>query len=260
MDLIEAKSLVYNRHPWELARATFFNRLILGVVERNKPVRLLDVGCGDAWFSAQLFPQLPAGSELIGWDIALDDSLLRLYSSELPEGMTLTNREPAGPFDFILCMDVLEHVRDDLAMVADLKERFLRSGGFFVINVPAWLSLFSTQDLALKHYRRYTPREGKTLVNAAGLTLLKSGGLFHGLLGIRVIQRMLFWNRVEPLADPESYVHTGEPVGLGAWNASVPVTAFVTGVLQAEGLLTRAAAAAHLKLPGLSWWALCEKP
>ena len=251
MDLVEARMPVQNRHPWELARATFFNHLILRAIGRDTPVRVLDVGCGDAWFSRQLFLRLPPGSELIGWDIALDDERLRIFSADLPSGMTLTRTEPVGPFDVILCMDVLEHVRDDVGMVLDLAARFLRAGGYLVINVPAWLSLFSKQDLALKHYRRYTPREGRTLVNSAGLSLLKSGGLFHGLLAIRVFQRVFIWTRIEPLDDPESYKHTGEAVGLGAWNASAPVSAVVTAALRAEGAVTRAASASHVQIPGL---------
>ena len=71
MDLVETQSLVQNRHPWELARAAFFNRIILGAIKGTCPVRVLDIGCGDGWFSRQLFGRLPAESELVGWDIAL---------------------------------------------------------------------------------------------------------------------------------------------------------------------------------------------
>ena len=201
MDLVEAKALIPSRHPWELARAAFFNRLIRGVVGRGGPVRVLDIGCGDGWFSRQLLRRLPESSELVGWDIALTDDLLEAFSADLPQGMTLTHAEPGGTFDLILCMDVLEHVPDDLALLTDLKERFLRPGGHLVASVPAWMTLFGAHDLALRHYRRYTPRRGHQLMRAAGLEVLSKGGLFHGLAAVRGLQ-VARSGRAEPLEDP----------------------------------------------------------
>ena len=259
MDLVETQSLVQNRHPWELARAAFFNRIILGAIKGTRPVRVLDIGCGDGWFSRQLFGKLPAESELVGWDIALNDSLLGVFSADLPSGMSLTNIDPTGTFDIILCMDVLEHVPDDVTLLTDLKDRFLRPDGRVLISVPAWMTLFSRHDLKLKHYRRYSPRLGRGLVDGAGLKALKKGGLFHGLAAVRALQ-LVRQGRAQPLADPGSYDNADDAVGLGAWSAPAPITAAVTIALRAEGLLSVAASVARIELPGLSWWALCKKP
>ena len=38
MDLVEAKGFAQDRHPWELARAVFFDRVILKAIS-GKPVR-----------------------------------------------------------------------------------------------------------------------------------------------------------------------------------------------------------------------------
>ena len=259
MDLVEARKLVENRHPWELARAAFFNRLILGSLDPGRPVRVLDVGCGDGWFSRQLLPRLPASSELVGWDTALDDDLLSIFSADLPPGMTLTRLEPTGTFDLILCMDVLEHVPDDLALLTDLKERFLATGGTFLMSVPAWNSLFSKHDLALRHYRRYTPREGLRLMQAGGLSVLRKGGLFHGLAVVRAAQ-VARWGRVLPLEDPALYPNAEDAVGLGAWKAPRPITRLVAAILATEGWFSSAASRVGLEVPGLTWWALCRKP
>jgi SAM-dependent methyltransferase len=258
MDLVEAQLPTATRHPWELARASFFNRLTLSACPPGRPVQVLDAGCGDAWFSRQLLPFLPAGSEVVGWDTALDDERLAVFSSSLAPSMTLSRDAPAGDFDVILCMDVLEHVADDLAFASDLCGR-LKPGGYFVCSVPAWPGLFSRHDLALRHFRRYTPWQARKLLEAGGLTLVRKGGLFHGLAAVRRLQ-LLAWGRAEPLADPFSYVEPeGQPVGLAAWNASPAVTALVAGALRAEGHLSRVMAAVGLEVPGLSWWALCRK-
>jgi SAM-dependent methyltransferase len=258
MDLVEARSPMTARHPWELARASFFNRLTLRTCRPGRPVRVLDAGCGDAWFSRQLCPSLPSGSEVVGWDTALDDERLAVFSSDLPPGMALSRDAPAGDFDLILCMDVLEHVADDQVFVRDLSSR-LNSGGHFVCSVPAWPGLFSRHDLALRHFRRYTPRQARRLLESAPLTLVRKGGVFHGLAAIRWLQ-LLSWGRAEPLADPGSFVEPdGQPVGLAAWNASRVVTSVFAGALRAEGRISDIAAAVGLEVPGLSWWALCRK-
>ncbi len=259
MDLVEARKLVENRHPWERARAGFFHRLILGHLDPSRPARVLDVGCGDGWFSRRLLPLLPASSTLVGWDTALDEELLGIFSADLPPGMTLTRTEPAGAFDLILCMDVLEHVPDDRALLVELNERFLASGGLFLMSVPAWDALFSAHDLALRHYRRYTPRQGLRLMRGGGLSVLRKGGLFHGLALIRAAQ-VARRGRARPLEDPASYPNAEDAVGLGAWNAPQPITKLIAALLATEGRLSGAASRAGLELPGLSWWALGRKP
>ena len=180
MDLVEAKGFSQNRHPWELARAAFFDRLILKV-SSDKPVRVLDVGCGDAWFARQLLCRLAPESTVTGWDIALDEELLAEFSDGLPPAIELTRTDPQGVFDLILCMDVIEHVRDDVEFLSNLCQRFLSRGGQLLCTVPAWPALFSTHDVALKHFRRYTPTMGIKVLTAAGLTSRCTGGLFHSL-------------------------------------------------------------------------------
>ena len=44
------------RHPWELARARFFRRLIGRSTDVGTVRRVLDVGAGDGWFAQELLP------------------------------------------------------------------------------------------------------------------------------------------------------------------------------------------------------------
>jgi SAM-dependent methyltransferase len=258
VDLVEAKNgFSHTRHPWELARVAFFDRLIKKAIG-GKPVRVLDVGCGDAWCARQLLRSLPPSSTLTGWDIALDDEMLAVYSDGLPPGMELTRTDPQGLFDLILCMDVIEHVPDDVELLSDLFERFLVPGGQLLCTVPAWPALFSKHDVSLKHFRRYTPAMGVKALTAAGLKVRTKGGLFHSLAIVRKLQ-VARGDRAAPLDDPLTVPESNEPVGLANWNAPELVTRLVTGVLTAEGLLSAALSRAGIELPGLSWWALCEK-
>ena len=64
----------------------------------------------------------------------------------------------AERFDTIICLNVLEHVADDLASLAAMRE-LLQPGGRLVLLVPSMPWLFGTLDEALGHVRRYTPVE-----------------------------------------------------------------------------------------------------
>jgi SAM-dependent methyltransferase len=69
--------------------------------------------------------------------------------------------------DLVVAFDVLEHLHDDDAAVAEVR-RVLRPGGTYLVAVPADPRLWSSHDVAVDHVRRYT-REGL-------LDLLDRGG------------------------------------------------------------------------------------
>jgi SAM-dependent methyltransferase len=251
MDLAEGNGTLLNRHPWERARAAFFFRLLRGAVGDARPVRCLDVGCGDAWFASGLTEALAPSSTVTGWDTALDDATIQKLATYRCRALRLTKAAPKAPFDLVVCMDVLEHVEDDASFLGDLVGRYLAPGGLFLCSVPAWPALFSAHDVALKHYRRYTPGACRARLTRAGLQVLRSGGLFHVLLPVRWSQKVLWKLRKDP----------GErQLGIGGWSGSGLVTSLITAALRAEGRISALAAAAGLTLPGLSWWALCKKP
>ena len=203
-------------------------------------------------------PCLAPSSTVTGWDVELTGERLAIFSAGLPSGMELTAAEPAGLFDLILCLDVIEHVADDLEFLTDLGRRFLRPGGKLLCSVPAWPVLFSRHDVALRHFRRYTPAMGVEVLTAAGWIVQRKGGLFHGLAAIRGLQ-VVRQGRARPLADPRSVPATDDAIGIACWNAPRPVTRILTGLIVAEGRLSRTAASLRVELPGLSWWAMCEK-
>ena len=58
-------------------------------------------------------------------------------------------------FDTVICMNVLEHVGDDLQALAYMHS-VLAPGGRLILLVPAFQFLYGTVDQAIGHYRRYT--------------------------------------------------------------------------------------------------------
>jgi SAM-dependent methyltransferase len=95
-----------------------------------------------------------------------DDPRVRVRREQLPEARSLLD-EPRG-FDFVLCQNVLEHVRDHERAV-ELMAAALRLGGRLTILVPANPALFGALDREYGHLRRYTRQALRNVVEGAGL-------------------------------------------------------------------------------------------
>lgn len=122
--------------------------------------RVLEIGCGLGNFTEQLRDR----ECVVGLDVdaaciahhqrrfagvghirsfaldALDPALLELRSERL---------------DSIACLNVLEHIEDDLGLLRRMHE-LLPAGGRVVLMVPAFMALYGPIDRNLGHYRRYT--------------------------------------------------------------------------------------------------------
>ena len=82
--------------------------------------------------------------------------------------------------DTIICLNVLEHIKDDGAALEGLEE-MLCPGGRLILLVPAHRVLYSTLDKHLDHFRRYNRSGLVALVKKSGFHVEKS---FHfNLLG-----------------------------------------------------------------------------
>jgi len=72
------------------------------------------------------------------------------------------------PFDAALMVNVLEHIDDDVAVLAGLRAR-IRPGGAVLIFVPALPALYGSLDRLVHHVRRYTRAELADKFGLAGL-------------------------------------------------------------------------------------------
>lgn len=74
----------------------------------------------------------------------------------------------AERFDTVVCLNVLEHIEDDVASLAAMRG-LLAPGGRVVLLVPALRALYGTLDRALGHFRRYTRPELIAKLQQTGL-------------------------------------------------------------------------------------------
>lgn len=74
--------------------------------------------------------------------------------------------------DTAVCMNVLEHIRDDEQAVRTFSKR-LKTGGSLVLLIPAVPSLFGEIDKRLGHYRRYSKATVRELMGKTGMSIVK---------------------------------------------------------------------------------------
>jgi SAM-dependent methyltransferase len=232
------------RHPWEIARARFFRRLIERHVALAGVARVLDVGAGDGWFAHELSADLPATAEIVCWDVNYRSEDL---ATPPGERLTRTAQVPDGQFDLVLLLDVLEHVLDDEAFLRDAVLPRLARSAFAVISVPAHPRLFSDHDRMLEHHRRYRPRELHDLLGRH-LDVVARGSLFATLLAPRAAAVLL----------ERAGRHRGTS-GVGGWSGGPALTSAMTAALDADAALGRQLADRGVRLPGLSTWAVCRR-
>lgn len=157
----EVYSVIEERHPWFLARRELFAAL----AGQDRSARILDVGCGSGIFLVHL--------KSLGYEsLAGVETSARLRARFRDVAIELFDELPAGPYDRIFMLDVLEHIADDVGFL-DRVHRLLEPGGRFLISVPAHPFLWSRHDELNRHHRRYRRRELRQKLRAAGFRLRK---------------------------------------------------------------------------------------
>lgn len=251
MDLRERERGVVRRHPWELARATFFLDILGEYGGLSAARQVLDAGSGDGFFAESLAGRAPVLERLTCWDIHYTDSS-RDELGIRDARVHLTPDAPSQRFDLIVALDLLEHVEDDRELLLRLVRDHLEPWGTILLSVPAWPALETDHDRHLLHHRRYRPEDLDALTDAAALTELAGGGLFHSLLVPRAVAAT-----VGRLRRPRDESHHSLPSPLN-WRHGRLVTAAAMAALRADNWLSRTAARRGVALPGLSEWTLCR--
>src|SRR5215212_7053537 len=78
----------------------------------------------------------------------------------------------AQRFDTIVCVNVLEHIEDDLRALRLFRELVAATRGRVLIFVPAVQAAYGPLDAALGHHRRYTKHSLARAFATAGLELV----------------------------------------------------------------------------------------
>jgi SAM-dependent methyltransferase len=245
MDLSEVRGSEA-RHPWETARAVAIERILRAAQVR--PRYVLDYGCGDG-FTGEHVLSVTGASSLTGFDLHLSNEQCAAHSKDRIEYTNDWARVVDRSFDLCLMCDVIEHVADDRALLAQA-HRLLSAEGFALITVPAFQSLFTSHDRALRHFRRYSLGQLEQVAKLSAFDLIGSGYLFCSLLPGRGAGKLI--ESVKQRREEDDF-------GIGAWSGSKRTTRLIETVLNWDNSVLLGLASRGIKLPGLSAWALCKK-
>jgi SAM-dependent methyltransferase len=158
------ESLVQTATLNQLAELDQYNHWIYENISDALGRRVLEVGSGMGNITQFL---CAGGREVTATDIvpAYRNALKRLFSDNprvRVEIFDLTAKAPdafiADPFDSIVCLNVLEHIEDDLFALAQMRDS-LAPAGKLALLVPAHRLLYGAFDRAIGHFRRYEKHE-----------------------------------------------------------------------------------------------------
>ena len=153
------------------------NRCISAVLQAFPPQGILyDIGGGNGFVSLAarnmgietvLVEPDPTGSHN-----ALQRGLRPVIAASLDDaGFAPQSLNAVGLFD------VLEHIEDDAAFLKKL-HTLVRPDGKLYLTVPAYQSLWSTDDASAGHFRRYERRRLNRLLESAGFSICFSSYMF----------------------------------------------------------------------------------
>jgi 2-polyprenyl-3-methyl-5-hydroxy-6-metoxy-1,4-benzoquinol methylase len=174
----------------------FVNRaaLITSLLAKYFPhaTELLEIGCGTGSVMMAVRKAMPrmnlTGSEL-------HPSGLVYARKRLGDGTTLLqidarNIPARSQFDVIGAFDVLEHIAEDEAVMAQMHAALKPSGGV-IVSVPQHRWLWSPADDAAYHERRYGRGEMEKKLEGAGFRILDSTSFNSLLLPLMLASRQM---------------------------------------------------------------------
>ncbi len=119
--------------------------------------------------------------------IATVKTSVKILSGQLPDGLPLFD----NAFDLVVLLDVLEHVDQDAESLCEIFG-LLNPGGYVLLTVPAFQSLWSQHDEVHHHCRRYRRAPFQALLRRAGFEVVYlsyfNTWLFPPIAAVRLLQ------------------------------------------------------------------------
>jgi len=157
----------------QMQKATNYNQWTFEQIEKYVNGDVLEVGCGVGSFT-KLITEKSKFDSLYCIDIsapAIEHISKKDFKDNVRiECIDLINVE--GQFDFILCMNVMEHVEDDTGFFEKLIS-LLNPGGVLFHLVPSHNFLYSNFDKAAGHFKRYNKEMMNSFFLPGNVNLVK---------------------------------------------------------------------------------------
>jgi SAM-dependent methyltransferase len=194
------------------------NKLIGWALASNFPSAqsFLEVGCGTGFVLQHIERTFPA-LRVTGCELFVDglhEAARRVRRSELlqADARHLPFREE---FDVVGTFDVLEHIAEDRAALASIRDALVPGGGL-IVTVPQHPALWSPTDDYACHERRYTRDELRSKLETSGFTVDRMTSFVSLLLPAMVLSRVRSRGTAatyEPTAEHDAVARYGAALG-----------------------------------------------
>lgn len=160
----------------QMAKAENYRRWQLEIVLPYVTGKVLEIGAGIGNFTPELaaaaksVTSIEPNSYCFAQLVEKTKGLANVQVYKAPVEALRQQVPAADQLDTIILMNVLEHIKDDAAVLEMLRQ-LLTPGGRFVVVVPAGPWAFGSIDERLGHYRRYSKRSARRLMAALNLEI-----------------------------------------------------------------------------------------
>jgi SAM-dependent methyltransferase len=181
------------------------NRVILWALARfvgAGSARYLEIGCGTGFVLSAVERAFPAwavtGSEVLEEGLAFARTRVARADLRALDALALPY---TAAFDVVGAYDVIEHIVDDEAVLAEV-HRAIAPGGWLALTVPQHPFMWSEADAYAGHVRRYTRDELTGKLARAGFEVRLATGFVSLLFPLMAARRL---GRKTPATyDPEA--------------------------------------------------------
>ncbi|PAQ01861.1 class I SAM-dependent methyltransferase [Mesorhizobium mediterraneum] len=241
LDAYRQMAATEDEHWWFCGRRAIAEAVIRHL-DLPAKARIVEIGAGTGG-NIQMLEQFGAVTAVemsdLAREIAGEKTGRDFLAGHLPDNI------PVAPqsCDLICLFDVLEHVAEDEASLAAIRQ-MLKPGGRVILTVPAHQWLWSTHDVGLHHMRRYSRNLLRERIEKAGFTIDRLSYTNAALFPAAVLARLL--DRLRRPARPAGHATPPKPVnaamkavfsaeGRIVPNASLPFGVSLLAVFRRDG-------------------------
>lgn len=180
-------------------QAVWYNQWTLNRFNRYLRGEILEVGCGIGNFTTFLTKYgkiyaIDIQENYLTYTAKLIGKKGKVGYGDIEKGNYFFNGQQ---FDSIVCLNVLEHIKDDRLALNNLF-KLLKKTGTLILLVPSHQYLYGEIDKFISHYRRYDKLDLVYRLEKIGFKIITSKKLnFLGALGWFMTGKILRRNTIE---------------------------------------------------------------